>query len=211
MFINLNSLMSRILNLKTFAEKIRETPGKLLYGELLQLEEWYNKRINIIKRENHRCQKCSLLCIDLDHLASYEPMRFPMLTAWLGKDPSNYPIKVKDGAMSRRLTEQELAVLRPQPVRLIPNVHHTYYVFNRLPWNYPDETFMLLCHLCHKEIHEEVKVYTYTSEDMDEKVETTPCGKCDGDGYFEEFSHIQGGICFSCGGSGIRQIKTIDP
>lgn len=33
------------------------------------------------------------------------------------------------------------------------------------------------------------------------KVKET-CGRCIGTGYFQAFSHVQGGVCFKCGGSG---------
>ncbi len=36
---------------------------------------------------------------------------------------------------------------------------------------------------------------------------TGPCGKCDGKGYIRAFSHIEGGRCFWCGGSGTLTFK----
>jgi hypothetical protein len=32
-------------------------------------------------------------------------------------------------------------------------VHHRYYVLNRLPWEYPDDCFMVLCSSCHSAYH----------------------------------------------------------
>ncbi len=32
------------------------------------------------------------------------------------------------------------------------NVHHTYYEPNRMPWDYPIESFMTVCEDCHEEI-----------------------------------------------------------
>lgn len=35
----------------------------------------------------------------------------------------------------------------------------------------------------------------------------TPCTKCFGKGHIRAFSHVQGGVCFSCGGAGYRMVS----
>ena len=34
------------------------------------------------------------------------------------------------------------------------------------------------------------------------------CAKCDGTGQIRAFNHVQGGVCFSCGGKGYRMQKS---
>jgi len=33
------------------------------------------------------------------------------------------------------------------------NVHHKYYIYNKLIWEYPDELLLTVCEDCHKKIH----------------------------------------------------------
>ena len=35
----------------------------------------------------------------------------------------------------------------------ILHVHHKYYVFGRLPWEYPDQALITLCNTCHSKEH----------------------------------------------------------
>lgn len=35
----------------------------------------------------------------------------------------------------------------------------------------------------------------------------TPCTKCFGKGNIRAFSHVQGGVCFSCGGAGYKMVS----
>jgi len=35
------------------------------------------------------------------------------------------------------------------------NIHHSYYVAGRAPWEYPKETTMVLCDFCHACMHED--------------------------------------------------------
>lgn len=34
-----------------------------------------------------------------------------------------------------------------------------------------------------------------------------PCSRCDGEGRVKSFSHVLGGVCFKCGGSGKQKTK----
>lgn len=33
------------------------------------------------------------------------------------------------------------------------NVHHRWYVFGRMPWQYPDRCLVTLCERCHHRVH----------------------------------------------------------
>lgn len=82
------------------------------------------------------------------------------------------------------------------------NVHHKYYIENRLAWEYNNDILITLCERCHQEEHEnnEIKVF-------DEKGQflyiPQICDKCFGTGYLPEFHYYQSGICFKCGGNGV--------
>lgn len=36
---------------------------------------------------------------------------------------------------------------------------------------------------------------------------TVECQRCSGNGHINAFSHIQGGVCFSCGGSKVKTVR----
>lgn len=80
--------------------------------------------------------------------------------------------------------------------------HHKYYIKGRLPWEYSLNEFETLCRECHKDWHSknDAKIYTLINNQLVEEV-LIPCSRCGGDGYFEEYKHVDNGICFKCGGS----------
>lgn len=86
-------------------------------------------------------------------------------------------------------------------------VHHKYYVYPRLPWEYEDEALVSLCAACHRIFHEENQVKIFT-EEGNELIELnyTPCKRCNGLGYFDQFSKVQGGICFRCRGARFEEL-----
>lgn len=82
-------------------------------------------------------------------------------------------------------------------------VHHTYYKYNKLPWQYPNESLMTVCGPCHQKIHEEETIYV--EFDDGNKIELTPCDRCDGTGYISRYSHYKNGVCFKCFGGRFDQ------
>lgn len=46
----------------------------------------------------------------------------------------------------------------------ILDVHHTYYIKDRLPWEYPDYSLITLCKDCHEFLHERKKAARYDRE-----------------------------------------------
>jgi Pyruvate/2-oxoacid:ferredoxin oxidoreductase delta subunit len=195
--------------LETYNQKLKASASRLSYGELLQTEEWYRKRIEIIHREKERCQVCRLWCPDFAFPIEDNPFRMIMVLAWTGHDPSDFTVNDPKTSKSRSLTEDEKAMFRPQPVNLVPNVHHTFYVLNRLPWNYPNESLMLICHLCHAEIHNTKQIPVYRDELMTDKLNATPCRRCDSSGFLPQFEYYRGGVCFTCGGTGFQELSAI--
>ncbi len=81
-------------------------------------------------------------------------------------------------------------------------IHHRYYVINKLPWDYPDDALMTLCKECHTKLHEAGHVLVY--EEVEGKLvrrKLKPCIRCLGAGFFPQWEHIEAGICFRCRGA----------
>lgn len=80
-------------------------------------------------------------------------------------------------------------------------VHHRYYEFDALAWEYNDSALITLCKNCHDLIHKTIAPLCYcVKEGQLVPMNFTPCYRCSGAGYFREYKHIQNGICFRCRG-----------
>jgi len=99
------------------------------------------------------------------------------------------------------LSEYKFAVPLFTKNRIVMNVHHKYYVTDRLPWDYEDDALVMLCNWCHWKLHEEtvVPIYSLRNNELVE-LAYTPCPRCNGTGELPQFSHVQGGTCFKCHG-----------
>ncbi|MEJ8803423.1 hypothetical protein [Pontibacter sp. H249] len=87
------------------------------------------------------------------------------------------------------------------------HVHHKYYQSGLAPWEYPDDALLTLCLVCHENLHKNEKV-PFLDENGKQISMLTPCSKCSGAGMFPEYSHVQSGICFQCGGA--RYVELIE-
>ena len=82
------------------------------------------------------------------------------------------------------------------------HVHHKHYIIGLDPWEYKDSELVTLCEECHKIVHAAEDVPVFILEDgMLKKRTLTACSRCAGAGYFPEYSHVQGGVCFRCHGA----------
>ena len=79
------------------------------------------------------------------------------------------------------------------------HIHHKYYQINKLAWEYPDDALQTLCWECHELLHKNTKISIIDEYGIyfDQK---NVCSRCYGAGWFPEFGHVQGGICFKCNG-----------
>jgi len=186
--------------METYAQKLAtKIGGRIAYPELLQLKEWRDKRQEIINRENNHYQVCKKKCMD-DY--------FPKIVGHSGVyfQPATYefidvPIEIVHPLYGDiRYIDQQLRLV-PQDEPHIPHVHHTYYVRRKLPWDYPNESLMLVCHTCHNSIHEKQIITVYMDTSFNEVQSLTVCTRCNGKGYIYEYNHVENGVCFRCNGA----------
>lgn len=84
------------------------------------------------------------------------------------------------------------------------HVHHKYYVKNKLPWDIDSNALVTLCRKCHKKRHEKEKIgiySVYNGVKFPTDINDIYCKRCGGAGVFEEYKHIEDGICFRCRGA----------
>lgn len=91
--------------------------------------------------------------------------------------------------------------------RIALQVHHLHYIDGLDPWEYKDSELITLCEECHSFVHSnyEVPVYRLEGENL-VKIQFTPCYRCGGAGWFPEFKHVQGGVCFRCHGARYEEL-----
>jgi hypothetical protein len=170
------------------------------YHELLGTVEWSKKRSQIIFRERNTCQSCERSCID-----DYTPKAVGHSIFW---EPGIYEEVEVEKDHFCRITGEHLCTYSDITLKLVKqedphyaHVHHTYYILSSLPWDYPDEDLMLLCHKCHTHFHQTQKVNVYRTEAKLETADLHPCSRCAGTGHLPQYNHVQDGICFKCGGA----------
>lgn len=112
-------------------DKTYDEIDRISYFDLLKCDEWKNKRIGVLKRDDYRCVKCK----------------------------TTYTITTYSGSNKIYLLKDEAP--NPENRYINLQVHHTLYVFNKLHWEYDDDELETLCNICHEELHnnENVKVW----------------------------------------------------
>lgn len=155
-----------------------KTSDHITYQDLLNCDEWKNKRKEIIYRDNHLCTICtSSKTLD-------------------GKFSDRNSLSILYG---RKLNGE--ASFTNSRIHL--EVHHEFYIRNLLPWEY-DDALITVCNECHAVIHQEQKIPVYFDESKSKSVNNDPCEKCGGIGLLEMYNHVQNGICFQCHGTGVQ-------
>ncbi|MFN4884948.1 MAG: hypothetical protein ACK5HD_01900 [Bacteroidota bacterium] len=160
------------------------------YSELLKCREWQSLRREQFAKANNTCKNC--------------------------KKSINWDFGIEIGYFAHVLEEDEDEWGIPrfkykiEKVKdpLILHLHHTYYVRDTLPWDYPDICFETLCEACHKEVHANKKILMYASHELGQSQHLTACERCSGTGYLQEFHYYLNGVCFLCDGAGFEELKT---
>lgn len=160
----------------TYEELLIKNGLNIGYGDLLSTFEWCKKRNEIIKRDQKKCKVCKAeetIFLERGLHVNIEVVY------------ENFDIE---------------PILKEADKQIILHVHHTYYILDKLPWEYENSSLVTLCHNCHNDIHrvEEIPVYS-TVGDILAKI--SPCDRCHGTGYLQQYSHVMGGVCFKCNGS----------
>ncbi len=89
-------------------------------------------------------------------------------------------------------------------------VHHKVYRAGRKPWEYGYSDLQCLCVDCHRQLHTELfdagrKIPVYDDEGNRSSIPDEACCRhCGGEGFVRDYSHLLGGICFWCFGTGMR-------
>jgi hypothetical protein len=79
------------------------------------------------------------------------------------------------------------------------HVHHNYYQDSLKAWEYPDISLTTLCWSCHESIHQNQKIEIRDA--LGKFIGTkAACYRCHGAGWFPEYKHLKGGVCFRCKG-----------
>jgi len=103
------------------------------------------------------------------------------------------------GQKGRKSTYNYFPIPQISDKKYYLHVHHKYYVYENLPWEYDDDALITLCNWCHWEFHQNYTVPFYDRSFSE--LNYNPCSRCGGAGIFPEYNHVQGGVCFKCGGN----------
>jgi hypothetical protein len=85
------------------------------------------------------------------------------------------------------------------------HVHHTVYYQGKEPWEYPDELLESLCWKCHEDVHSDNEIPILDSSG-NVVGKYTYCKRCHGAGWFPEYKHVRGGVCFRCEGARYEEL-----
>lgn len=144
-----NEQMSIILQRKSVYQLVQENNIRdIKYVDLLNTYEWSRKRIEILIRDNFKCQECNIYHERLE-------------------------------------------------------VHHNYYITDKLPWDIRNEALVTLCREHHQNRHNNKSIPVYKLMHnvlVSTTVRNYFCYRCFGMGYIPQYKHVQNGICFSCWG-----------
>ena len=164
------------------------------YGDCLRTHEWWNKRNEVIARDQYKCTNCNAYHSEWGNIYTKTPFGTMLGRGPVRSLPTPFP--------NRNCALDELEVIwkdLPYPKSRILQVHHTYYLDYALPWEYPLEALVTLCDSCHLAIHEKIRIPVLNRQQQE--VDTMDdCGRCHGTGYLEEYKHVESGICFECRG-----------
>ena len=169
--------------------------NQINYQELLSTFEWQAKRNEILLRDNHRCEKCKLSATG-PHVHYDESKKE---YSYISDDGTEYLQYIKNSEGQIIPERVPRTIITNKPYHL--EVHHKYYILNKLPWEYNESALVTLCNWCHSEIHTNETILVYQNESLIDFEELIPCNRCNGTGFIPEYSHVQGGICFECHGN----------
>ncbi len=167
------------------------TNEKRNYNVLLETLEWNKRRDELFKKEKLTCKICNQKATWEIHAGGHYGYLYREV------------VESTDEFGRLRLDFKWLKQENP----LVLHLHHTYYVRNTLPWDYPDDCFQVLCKNCHEQEHKNKVFRMYASHELGQSQHLTACSKCNGTGYLPEFNYYLDGVCFGCNGAGFEELK----
>lgn len=200
------------------------------YEKLLNTHEWNEKRERILERDQNSCTNCHRQKTKVFTLQQVQTITkaYGKFTEWsrVGSD-YKLPGPVEEGhywffSMQKFHTSRAaywdckyikhkagevVFVFIKAPKRYSLHIHHSKYVVNIPPWEYPDSELKTLCNWCHLELHETQKIKCYKIVDGQlEPTSLTPCKKCSGVGILHQYLHVEDGLCFRCFGMKFEEL-----
>jgi 5-methylcytosine-specific restriction endonuclease McrA len=174
------------------------------YLEKLSTKEWSDKRDTIIERDKFTCKKCNLKATEFKNGLMYRDKtenevneyKKHIANSWYDSVLPEYKNKY-----DRDILPDFLKNLIIKPEQIILQVHHNYYILDKLPWDYPNESLVTLCIDCHQKVHDKSDIPIFSDETMSVKLDYTKCGTCNGSGYRPEYHYYMNGVCFDCNGN----------
>ena len=169
------------------------------YLLLLLTTEWQEKRLTIIQRDNKLCTNCGkaeTVSPNISGLATHSwevPREAEIL---------QLPFRDKNGEFIKVLNPYPGYDYIPSDKQYILHVHHSYYIHNLLPWEYPEEDLQTLCQWCHLAFHQNNQVPIYSSIHKRKIRFSTICDRCEGTGELPHYHYFKNGVCFQCDGRG---------
>ena len=171
------------------------------YDELLWTGEWLDLRNRVKERDHHtctnlHCKKSQYKEMSEDQFAqsiinSGFGKYFNLLEGKYEDEPGQFSLKKNLDYPSRLMFDISVKL----------EVHHKYYVWNKLPWEYQIDALITLCDECHEKEHIKQPV-VYADGSLRQIKHLESCYRCNGKGHIKEYKHVQNGICFACGGLG---------
>jgi hypothetical protein len=171
--------------------------GRIQYEILLSTKEWQEFREIILTRDEHICTRCHKPPTPKMHPDDKGYYRKPTSEELEASKGVNI-IDLGDGDVIRMQHAIPTAIQIKDPVVL--HVHHLFYIWDHLPWEYELDALVTVCHACHEFIHKTEKILVYTNRERNENMELITCSKCFGTGYLSRYDYHYNGICFSCNG-----------
>jgi hypothetical protein len=158
----------------TFQElKNSKELAEIDYFDLLKCDEWKIKREEILERDNYRCNKC---------------LKSRTINSKVVDNKRIYTYEINGEAYE---TDSYINM----------QIHHTLYIYNKLPWDYNQKYLTTLCNHCHQKLHNDSTVNIWDQNEL-HKMEFGHCDRCAGKGHLPQYRKIQNGICFKCQGFG---------
>ncbi|RYU91059.1 hypothetical protein [Emticicia agri] len=197
--------MEKFIPYQTLLQEKKEKGEIIYYIDLLLTFEWRNKRDTIIARDKKRCTSCKNEATILDRFGkAFRPPTKEEKREYIDgflKEMNVKETKSINGAdFYNFYKDLYFPVEIPFDEFIFLHVHHTYYIIDKLPWDYPQDALITLCHKFHKEIHLNNQIPVYLDDDKSESIKLTVCNKCNGSGYIPEYNYYMNGICFDCNG-----------